>query len=128
MTEPASRRTRPLLRPTGAADVLSIYRTTLYGLLRSGALRAVKVGGLRRIPYEALEEIVGRLEADQEADAGAPWSDHAEGERSVGRRAGQPAGAGRLAHSDRTTSPSDHVLLSSGFDASSTLGHGTVAP
>lgn len=127
MNGPTAQPPRLLLRPVEAADVLSISRTTLYGLLQTGALRSVKVGGLRRIPYEALEEFVGQLCAGREAEAGAPWAVDPEGEGSVPKRAGQPAGAGRLAPSDRTTSPSSR-RAGHGFARSPATGHGTVAP
>lgn len=39
-----------LLRPEKAAELLSVGRTTVYALMRSGALRSVRVGTLRRIP------------------------------------------------------------------------------
>jgi excisionase family DNA binding protein len=53
-----------LVRPEDAALVLGIGRTKVYELIRSGALRSVRVGGLRRIPVAALDELVARLEAD----------------------------------------------------------------
>ena len=39
-----------LVRPEVAARVLGVGRTKVYELIRSGALRSVRVGGLRRIP------------------------------------------------------------------------------
>lgn len=53
-----------LMSPEAAARVLGVGRTKVYELMRSGALRSVRVGGLRRIPVEALKEFVARLEAD----------------------------------------------------------------
>jgi excisionase family DNA binding protein len=53
-----------LVRPEDAAQVLGIGRTKVYELIRSGALRSVRVGGLRRIPVSALDEFVARLEGD----------------------------------------------------------------
>ena len=53
-----------LVRPEDAAQVLGIGRTKVYELIRSGALRSVRVGGLRRIPVSALDEFVARLERD----------------------------------------------------------------
>jgi excisionase family DNA binding protein len=40
------RQPRLLLRPEEAAEALSVSRTTLYGLLTSGAIRSVKAGGV----------------------------------------------------------------------------------
>jgi len=56
-----------LLRPEQAAEALSIGRTVVYGLMRSGQLRSVKVGGLRRVPASALVEFVRQLEQEQAA-------------------------------------------------------------
>ncbi|GAA3077309.1 helix-turn-helix domain-containing protein [Streptosporangium carneum] len=56
-----------LLRPEKAAELLGIGRTTVYALMRSGALRSVRVGTLRRIPSAALAEFVAHLEEEQAA-------------------------------------------------------------
>jgi excisionase family DNA binding protein len=53
-----------LVRPEEAAQVLGIGRTKVYELIRSGALRSVRVGGLRRVPVAALDEFVSLLETD----------------------------------------------------------------
>jgi excisionase family DNA binding protein len=71
VSDAAARHHRLLLRPEEAAQALSISRTTLYGLLQSNAIRSVKVGGLRRIPVEALEDFVTELSSDTGADTGA---------------------------------------------------------
>lgn len=56
-----------LVCPEDAARVLGIGRTKVYALIGSGALRSVKVGGLRRIPVAALDEFVAQLEAEAAA-------------------------------------------------------------
>lgn len=56
-----------LVRPEDAADALGVGRTKVYELMRSGALRSVKVGGLRRIPAAALAEFVAQLEEEHVA-------------------------------------------------------------
>ncbi len=56
-----------LVRPEDAADALGVGRTKVYELMRSGALRSVKIGGLRRIPATALAEFVAQLEEQGEA-------------------------------------------------------------
>jgi excisionase family DNA binding protein len=56
-----------LIRPEQAADLLGIGRTTIYALMRSGALRSVRVGGLRRITPGALAEFVSHLEEEAAA-------------------------------------------------------------
>ena len=53
-----------LVRPEDAAQALGVGRTKVYELIRSGDLRSVRVGGLRRIPVTALDEFVARLEGD----------------------------------------------------------------
>jgi excisionase family DNA binding protein len=54
-----------LLRPEDAATVLGIGRTKVYELMRSRALRSVRIGGLRRIPATALAEFVAQLEEQE---------------------------------------------------------------
>jgi excisionase family DNA binding protein len=56
-----------LLRPEQAAEALSIGRTAVFGLIRSGRLRSIKIGGLRRVPATALAEFVRHLEEEQAA-------------------------------------------------------------
>ena len=47
-----------LYRVEEATKVLNIGRSAVYDLIRSGALKSVKIGGSRRIPKFALEEYV----------------------------------------------------------------------
>jgi excisionase family DNA binding protein len=54
-----------LVRPEDAAIALGIGRTKVYELMRSGALRSVKIGGLRRIPATALADFVAKLEEQE---------------------------------------------------------------
>jgi excisionase family DNA binding protein len=56
-----------LVSPEDAARALGIGRTKVYELIRSGALRSVRVGGLRRVSVAALDEFVARLEAEPAA-------------------------------------------------------------
>lgn len=53
-----------LVRPEDAARVLGVGRTKVYELMRTGALRSVRLDGSRRIPVAALAEFVARLEAE----------------------------------------------------------------
>jgi len=55
-----------LVRPEDAAIALGIDRTKIYELMRSGALRSVKIGGLRRIPATALADFVAQLEQQEQ--------------------------------------------------------------
>jgi len=53
---------RPLLLTAEqAASALSICRTKVYELLRTGQLESVQIGSSRRIPVAALDEYVERL-------------------------------------------------------------------
>ncbi len=59
--------TRTLLSVEAAATQLSIGRTTMYALLKTGAITSVRIGRLRRIPAEALTAYTDRLVAEQHA-------------------------------------------------------------
>lgn len=50
-----------LLTVPQAAAALSISRTTLYEVIRSGRLRTVRVGSRRLVPVTATQEFVARL-------------------------------------------------------------------
>ena len=59
-----------LLTPTEAAHVLGIGRSKVYELMQTGQLPSVHIGACRRIPAEALTDLVAKLrgaEADAEA-------------------------------------------------------------
>jgi excisionase family DNA binding protein len=51
-----------LLRPEEAADALRIGRTKVFELIRTGELRSVKIGNLRRVPPGALADYVASLD------------------------------------------------------------------
>lgn len=51
-----------LLTPEEAAERLSITRSRVYDLIRSGELVSVKLGKVRRISVVALERYVEKLE------------------------------------------------------------------
>jgi excisionase family DNA binding protein len=57
-------RTRLLLKPEEAAEILAVGRTQLYALLASGQLQSVKIGRLRRVPLAACESYVLSLAAE----------------------------------------------------------------
>jgi excisionase family DNA binding protein len=59
---------RILVTVTEAADVLGIGRTLMYALVTSGAVESVTIGGLRRIPTDALTAYVASLRAGGAAD------------------------------------------------------------
>lgn len=48
-----------------AAQQLGVSVTTTRNLIMSGQLRSVKIGQARRVPAEALQEYVRRLDAEQ---------------------------------------------------------------
>lgn len=49
-----------LYRAEEAATLLSISRTAVFGLIRSGELSAIRIGGRRRIPHTSIEDYVTR--------------------------------------------------------------------
>lgn len=56
----------PLMYPAEeAAEYLRLGLSTVRALIKSGELRSVKIGHLRRIPAEALHEYVQRLDREQ---------------------------------------------------------------
>ena len=50
-----------LYRAEEAAAMMSLSRTAVFGLIKSGDLRTVKIGGRRRIPHASIENYVARL-------------------------------------------------------------------
>ena len=50
-----------LLTVEEAAERLKVGRTTMYGLVSTGAIKSVTIGRLRRIPEECLESYVSAL-------------------------------------------------------------------
>jgi excisionase family DNA binding protein len=56
---------RVMLTAEQAADALSIGRTTVYALIKTGELRSLLIGRLRRIPVDAITAYTARLAAEQ---------------------------------------------------------------
>jgi len=56
-----------LLTVEAAATHLSIGRTTMYALIKTGAITSIRIGRLRRVPAEALTTYTARLIAEQHA-------------------------------------------------------------
>lgn len=54
-----------LLTVEEAAERLTIGRTSMFALIKSGAVASVRVGRLRRIPVAALDAYAARLLAEQ---------------------------------------------------------------
>ena len=52
---------RVLYRIDEAAELLSISKSRVYELVRSGQIRTVKVGKSHRVPARSLDEYVARL-------------------------------------------------------------------
>lgn len=50
-----------LVTPEVAANRLSVGRSKVYELIRTGELPSIKIGGCRRITTEALEAFVQRI-------------------------------------------------------------------
>jgi excisionase family DNA binding protein len=49
---------RRAFRPGEAAEMLGCKKTKIYGMMKSGELRSVKVGGLRLIPETAIDQLL----------------------------------------------------------------------
>lgn len=49
---------RLLYRPTEAAEILGLSRSKVYELLGKGDLASITIGGVRRIPTQALVDFV----------------------------------------------------------------------
>ena len=65
-TPPDGRRTMKLAYSVlEAYDLLSIGRTTLYGLIKSGALQTRKVGRRTLIPAKSLDAFIGAVEGGE---------------------------------------------------------------
>lgn len=56
---------RLMLTPEQAADALGIGRTTIFALIKSGELRSLRIGRLRRIPADEIDAYTARLTTEQ---------------------------------------------------------------
>jgi len=56
-----------LLRPDEVAKTLSVGRSTVYELMRSGALISVRIGACRRVPRAAVQAYVEALSSSVSA-------------------------------------------------------------
>jgi excisionase family DNA binding protein len=65
-----------LLTPADAAVALSVSRTTVYELMNRGLLRSVKLGTCRRIPVEAIRELIGQLSMEASGHASVTSRDY----------------------------------------------------
>jgi len=59
---------KPLYKVTEAMALLSLGRSLIYELIRSGRLRSVKEGRVRLIPASAIAEYVALLEREARGD------------------------------------------------------------
>ena len=53
-----------MYRPVEAAHMLGMGRTAVFGLIKSGRLRSIKLGGARFITADALRAFVRELEQE----------------------------------------------------------------
>ncbi|QYN23748.1 helix-turn-helix domain-containing protein [Amycolatopsis sp. DSM 110486] len=56
-----------LLSVEAAAQRLSIGRTTMYGLIKTGQIASIRIGHLRRVPATAITDYINQLTAAQAA-------------------------------------------------------------
>jgi excisionase family DNA binding protein len=59
-----------MYRPVEAAQKLGMGRTAVFGLIKSGRLRSIKLGGARFITADALRAFVRELEQESSDPAG----------------------------------------------------------
>jgi excisionase family DNA binding protein len=59
---------KALYRVNEAIEILSLSRSTVYELIRSGRLRTVKEGGTRLVPAGAITDYVALLEREAMVD------------------------------------------------------------
>ncbi|MEV5557417.1 helix-turn-helix domain-containing protein [Nonomuraea wenchangensis] len=64
MTPPLPARDRRLYRVCEAMHLLSLSRSVIYELIRSGRLRSVTQGRTRLIPASAIEDYIALLEQE----------------------------------------------------------------
>lgn len=57
--------------PEVAAEMCGCTRATIYTWIRNGQLRSLKIGGLRRIPVAALEELASAATYGAEREVSA---------------------------------------------------------
>ncbi|NWJ74289.1 helix-turn-helix domain-containing protein [Pseudonocardia sp. ICBG1122] len=60
---------RVFLTAEEAADALHISRSKVYDLIRNGDLLSIKIGRLRRVPVDAVQDFARRLIEAGEEDA-----------------------------------------------------------
>lgn len=60
-----------LYKAEEAAPLLRLGLTTVKAKIASGELRSIKIGRARRIPADALQDFVQRLDAEQNGGAAA---------------------------------------------------------
>jgi len=58
---------RTLLSVEDAAEALSISRTSMYGYLKAGLVRSLKLGHRRFVPDDAIAAYIKRLSEQQQA-------------------------------------------------------------
>jgi len=56
---------RRLYSALEAASLLGIGRTYMFHLIATGQIESVKIGNLRKVPSDALEEYIDRLRSEQ---------------------------------------------------------------
>jgi excisionase family DNA binding protein len=61
---------RVMLTPEQAAEALGIGRTTVFALIKTGELRSLLIGRLRRIPADEIDAYITRLATQQRPTEG----------------------------------------------------------
>ena len=63
--EPCRRVERLVYRPVEAAEALGVSRSKVYELMNRGEIPWVLVGGARRVPVEALRQLIRTMVVDR---------------------------------------------------------------
>jgi len=56
---------RVMLTAEQAAEAIGVGRTTMFALIKSGEIESVRIGHLRRVPFDSIEAYANRLMAEQ---------------------------------------------------------------
>lgn len=60
---------RLMLRPAEAAEAIGVSRAKGYEMIARGEIPSVEIGGVRRVPVEALRSLIARRLAERSPEA-----------------------------------------------------------
>jgi excisionase family DNA binding protein len=56
---------RVMLTAEQAAEAIGVGRTTMFALIKSGEIKSIRIGRLRRVPLDSIEAYTNRLITEQ---------------------------------------------------------------